>query len=96
MSEQKLGVQVNFRSNQVSSDLIIIFLKMSDICYHDNINLIQRLNFIYANNWFPDRDATIVIIVIFQTNTHNFILISPVVNLSVSHFYLLNFKSINF
>ena len=25
--------------------------------------------FIYANNWFPDRDAIIVIIVIFQTNT---------------------------
>ena len=42
---------------------------MSDFCYHDNINLIQRLDFIYANNWFPDRDATIVIIVIFQTNT---------------------------
>ena len=44
---------------------------MSDIGYHDNINLIQRLDFIYryGNNWFPDRDATIVIIVIFQTNT---------------------------
>ena len=28
---------------------------MSDVCYHD---------FIYADNWFPDGAATIVIIVI--------------------------------
>ena len=67
---------------------------MSDVFYHDNINYIQRLDFIYANNWFPDRDVTIVIVVIFQTNTHNFILISPIdiINLSVSHSFLLNFK----
>ena len=36
----------------------------------------------------------IVIVVIFQTNTHNFILISPIdiINLSVSHYLLLNFN----
>ena len=35
-----------------------------------------------------------VIVVIFQTNTHNFILISPIdiINLSVSQYLLLNFK----
>ena len=32
---------------------------MSDVSYHDNIDLIQRLDFIYANNWFPDRDVVL-------------------------------------
>ena len=44
---------------------------MSDVYYHNNIDLIQRLDFIYANNWFPNRDATIVIIVIFQVFRDN-------------------------
>ena len=66
LSEQKLGVRVNFWFTSGSikwavDALIIMFLKLSDICYYDNINLI---------NWFPDRDVTIVIVVIFQTNTH--------------------------
>ena len=42
-----------------------VFVRTKTGCLsYDNIDLI------HADNWFPDRDATIVIIVIFQTNSN--------------------------